>query len=100
MLIFDRLLVGGIAFVLDKLAQAVDRELNDEDRLKEELLAAHARFETGELSKEEFEALEAALLARLRAVREEKQGGAGGAIEMKGGVSVDASVEGDEGEVE
>ena len=100
MLIIDRLLIGGISFVLDKIAQAVDRELNDEDRLREELLALHARLETGQISDDEFAQVEAALLARLRAIREEKQGGAQGAIEMgKGGISVDATVEGDEGEV-
>ncbi len=100
MLIVDRLLVGGIAFVLDKIAQAVERELNDEDRLREELLAAHARLETGELTDEQFRDLEAALLARLRVIREAKQGASAGAIEMSsGGFSVDATVEGDEGEV-
>jgi hypothetical protein len=97
-IILDRLLIGGISFVLDKVAQAVDRELNDEDRLREELLAAHARLETGELSPDEFRELEAALLARMRAVREAKQGGAGQAIEWSGG-SVDATIEGDEGTV-
>lgn len=102
MIILDRLLIGSIAFVLDKVAQAVERELNDEDHLREELLAAYARLETGELSPEAFKDLEATLLGRLRAIREEKQGGAGGAIEMGagGGISVDATVEGDEGEVE
>jgi len=87
-IILDRLLLGGITFVLDKIAQAVEHELNDEDRLKEELLAAHARLETGDLSPEDFRAVEAALLARLRAVREAK-GGAEGPIDMKGGVSVE-----------
>jgi hypothetical protein len=102
MIILDRLLIVSIAFVLDKVAQAVEREMNDEDHLRGELLAAHARLETGELSHDALRNLEADLLARIRAIREEKQGGSGGAIEMGpgGGISVDATVEGDEGEVE
>jgi hypothetical protein len=95
-LIVDRLLVGSLAFVLDKIAQAVERELNDEDHLREELLAAYARLETGELSPEGFQDLESVLLARLRAIKEEKQGA--GPIEWKGG-TVQATLEGDEGEV-
>lgn len=98
MIILDRLIVGGVAFVLDKIAQAVDRELNDEDRLREELLAAHARLETGQLSEDEFRELEAALLARMRHIRAQKQGEEGGALEWKGG-TIEARVEGDEGEV-
>jgi hypothetical protein len=100
-IILDRLLIGSIAFVLDKVAQAVEREMNDEDHLREELLAAHARLETGELSEAAFRDLEATLLARIRTIREEKQGGSGQGIDMgQGGISVDATVEGDEGEVE
>lgn len=101
MIILDRLLIGSITFVLDKIAQAVDREMNDEDRLREELLALHARLETGEVSLEQFAELEKELLARIRTIQEAKRGGAGEVIEMaKGGFSVDATVEGDEGEVQ
>ncbi|HEX9669148.1 MAG TPA: gas vesicle protein GvpG, partial [Thermoanaerobaculia bacterium] len=64
----------GIGFVLDKIAAAVDTELNDEQRLREELLAAEMQNELGELSDEEFGELEAELLARLRAIRERQRG--------------------------
>jgi hypothetical protein len=74
MIVLDRLLIGGIKFVLGKVAQAVDRELNDEDRLREELLALQMRFELGELSQGDFQAGEAVLLGRLRAIREEREG--------------------------
>src|SRR5437868_2261436 len=37
------MLVGGIKFVLGKVAAAVDAELNDDSRLREELLAAKGR---------------------------------------------------------
>jgi len=74
MLIIDRLLTGGIKFVLDKIAAAVDAEVNDDGRLREELLAAQMRLEVGEISPEEFAALEAELLRRLREIREQQRG--------------------------
>ena len=74
MVILDSLLIGGIRFVLDKLAAAVDTELNDETSLREQLLAAQMRVELGELSQQDFETFEADILARLREIRERKQG--------------------------
>ena len=71
MLIVDTLLFGGIKFVLAKIAQAVESELNDESRLREELLAAQMRFELGEISDEDFATLESELLRRLRELREQ-----------------------------
>ena len=74
MLIVDRMLVGGIKFVLGKLAAAVEAELNDDSHLREELLAAQMRLELGELSEEDFRALEADVLAQLRVIRERQRG--------------------------
>ena len=74
MLIVDRMLVGGIRFVLGKIAAAVDAELNDDSRLREELLAAQMRLELGEITEEEFARFEAELLPRLREIRS-RQGG-------------------------
>ena len=76
MIILDRMLAGGIKFVLGKIASAVDGELNDDSRLREELLAAQLRLELGEIGAEEFRALEADLLARLRQIRERQRGDA------------------------
>ena len=70
MIILDTLLIGGLRFVLDKIAQAVDAEMNDEGRLREELLAAQMRLELGEMTPQEFAALERAVLQRLREIRE------------------------------
>jgi Gas vesicle protein G len=75
MFIIDSLLVSGIRFVLDKVAAAVDTELNDESALRGQLLAAQMRVEVGELSEEEFAAVERDVLARLREVRNRQQGG-------------------------
>ena len=70
MLFIDRLLVGGVRFVLDKVATAVESELDDTGRLREELLEAQMRLELGQIDEEEFAAVEATLMARLRELRE------------------------------
>jgi hypothetical protein len=74
LLIVDRMLMGGIRFVLGKVASAVDAELNDDSRLREELLAAQMRLELGELTQEEFARFEADVLARLREIRARQLG--------------------------
>ncbi len=74
MLIIDSLLLNGIRFVLDKVAAAVDAELNDDTALREQLLAAQMRVELGEMTEEEFESFEADILARLREIRERRGG--------------------------
>ena len=72
MIILDSLLIGGIKFVLDKVASAVDEEMNDETSLREELLAAQMRVELGEMDEADFVDLERAILARLREIRDAK----------------------------
>ena len=74
MFILDSILIGGLRFVFDKIAAAVDTELNDDTHLREELLAAQMRVELGELTPEEFADLEADILARLRDIRDRRQG--------------------------
>jgi len=95
-IVLDRLLVGGISFVLDKIAQAVETELDDDDRLREELLSAQMQAELGEISEEEFAAIEADVLARLREIRERKTGAAAGAVSFGSGAGVEVSFGGDE----
>jgi Gas vesicle protein G len=74
MLILDRLLVGGVRFVLDKLVSAVEQELDDDEPLKERLLQAQMQLELGELDAAEFAAIEAEVMARLRELRERREG--------------------------
>lgn len=75
-ILVDSLIVGGVRFVLDKLVQAVDKELNDDTHLRERLLDAQMRLELGEITEDEFAALESEVLARLREIRERRQGAA------------------------
>ena len=74
MIILDTLLVGGIKFVLRKIVDAVESQLNDDSVLHEELLAAQMRLELGETTQEEFAEVEADILARLREIRERQRG--------------------------
>lgn len=97
MIILDSLLIGGIKFVLDKVASAVDEEMNDETSLREELLAAQMRVELGEMGEEDFVELEREILARLREIRDAKRGESSGAMSLGGGFEVDVSFRGDEG---
>jgi hypothetical protein len=101
-ILLDTLLLGGIRFVLDKVAQAVDREMNDETFLRDQLLDAQMRLELGEIDEREFARLEKDLLARLREIRERQRGQSdaipgGGEYTLAG---VEATFVGDEHEEE
>ena len=98
MFILDTVLIGGLRFVFDKIAAAVDTEMNDDTALREQLLAAQMRVELGEMSEAEFADLEADVLARLREIRDRRQGGESAAISPKEYkiTGVEASFEGDE----
>jgi hypothetical protein len=95
--LLDSLLVGGLRFVLDKVATVVDAELNDETALRTRLMEASEQLDAGELSQDEFDALEADVFARLREIRQNRGEAAG--IAGTDGVTVtgiEASIEGDE----
>jgi hypothetical protein len=98
MFILDSLLVGGLRFVFDKIAAAVDTELNDDSALREQLLAAQMRMELGEISQTEFDALEADVLARLREIRDRRQGAGAATLSPEDYriTGIDASFEADE----
>ena len=83
MFILDTMLVGGLRFVFDKIAAAVDTELNDDTALREQLLAAQMRVELGEMSQAEFDVFEADILARLRDIRDSRQGSGPAALSAK-----------------
>ena len=98
MLIIDSLLISGIRFVLDKIAAAVDTEMNDETVLRERLLGAQMQVELGEMTQAEFDALETDLLARLREIRQRQRGDGSATISQKDlkVTGIEATFEGDE----
>src|SRR5882672_9135832 len=87
--ILDTLFIGGIKFVLRRVAEAVDAQMNDVDTLRQELLAAQMRVELGEMTEAEFAEIEGALLARLREIQERAHEEGGDAVRI---VGVDVSV--------
>jgi hypothetical protein len=97
-IIIDSLLIGGIRFVLDKIASAVDTEMHDDAALREQLLAAQMQLEVGELTQEQFDAIEADVLASLRDIRDRQRGGATVMPSTRGMrvTGVEATFEGDE----
>ena len=74
MILIDRLFVGGLRFVLGKVLEAVETERDEERLLREALLELQMRLELGEIGENEFGEEEAAILRRLREVREEREG--------------------------
>jgi hypothetical protein len=74
MFILDSLLIGSIRFVLDKVVAAAETELNDDTALRERLLEAQMRCETGEISDEEFGDIERDILAAIREIKGRQQG--------------------------
>jgi hypothetical protein len=97
MFLLDTLFIGGLRFVLDKVAAAVDTELNDETALRDQLLAGEMRVELGEMSRAEFDALEADIIPRLREIRERRQGPSAAISPREYKITgIEATIEGDE----
>ena len=94
MFILDSLLVGGLRFVLEKVAAVADQELNDPERWRAELLELQMRLETGEIGEREFGEREAVILQRLRELTAGSVGVVAGAGEIAS-VEVDTGLDED-----
>jgi hypothetical protein len=66
MFLLDSFLVGGLRFVLQRVADVADRELHDPERWREALLQAQQDLETGAITPEAFATREREILDRLR----------------------------------
>src|SRR5688500_4072542 len=77
MFILDSLMISGIRWALETALTAAEAEMNDDSALREQLLEAEMRREMGEISDEEFQEIEADLLARIREIKERRTGGSG-----------------------
>ncbi len=68
MFILDDILfapVKGLVWLCGKLNEVAEKELSDEGRVKEELMALQLRFELDQISEPEYNQKEQELLARL-----------------------------------
>ena len=70
--------ISGFRFILSQVAEMAERELLDEDRIREELLLLQVRLEDGEVTEEEYLVLEGEIITRLRAAREYRERLSGG----------------------
>lgn len=67
--------VRGTIWLAERLAEQAERELHDESAIRRQLVQAELDLEAGELTVEEYESIEDALLARLHEVRRVQQTG-------------------------
>ena len=74
MFILDSLFVGGLRFVIEKIADVADREMNDPERWRGMLLEAQLAYENGEITAEDMALRERVILARLRELHPESSG--------------------------
>ena len=65
--------LSGFRFILTQLAQMAERELLDEDRIREDLLLLQVELDEGEITEDEYLAREADVMARLRLAREYRE---------------------------
>ena len=77
MFILDSLMISGIRWVLETAVTAAEAEMNDDSVLREQLLEAEMRREMGEITDAEFRDIETDLLARIREIKERRDGGSG-----------------------
>jgi hypothetical protein len=103
MFLLDSLMISGIQWAIKTVITAAEAEMNDDSALRDQLLAAEMQREMGEISDAEYREVEAGLLARIRDIKERREGhgplGFGGAepLDTSPGSTfqVEASVSGD-----
>jgi hypothetical protein len=103
MFLLDSLMISGLKWVMQTVVTSAEAEMNDDTALREQLLDAEMRREMGEITDDDFAEIEADILARIREIKERREGGSGplemGAqpIETTGDntFQIEASVSGD-----
>jgi hypothetical protein len=92
MFLLDSLMIDGISWVLKTVVTAADAEMNDDTALREQLLAAEMQREMAEISDAQFADIERDLLARIREIKERREGGSG-PLEFGAGQPIAADAE-------
>jgi len=76
MLLIDDIILSPVKLVIwlgEKINDVVEKEMSDDGKIKEQLMALQLRFELDEISEEEYNKQENELLARLEAIRKAKE---------------------------
>ncbi|HYK98969.1 MAG TPA: gas vesicle protein GvpG [Candidatus Acidoferrales bacterium] len=88
--------IAGIRYCLEKVAEVAEREMWDEEPVREQLILVNQAFEEGRMPETEFREREAELLARLREIREHARArarmemdDAGAAVDRRRSVVID-----------
>jgi hypothetical protein len=90
MFLLDSLMISGIQWALKTVVTAAEAEMNDDSALRDRLLEAEMQREMGEISDDAFREIEADLLARIREIKERREGGSG-AFAFGGGQPLETS---------
>ena len=67
--ILDSLLINGIKFCLEKVAQVADEQLENPEALQQRLLEAQMQLEEGVIDEDTFAQIEADVFARIRELK-------------------------------
>lgn len=81
--------VAGIRYCLEKVAEVAEKELWDEEPVREQLILVNEAYEEGHLTEEDFRARETELLTRLRDIRAHAKARARAEAEEQAGAAVD-----------
>lgn len=77
MFLIDDLLIWwpakGLVSAFKKIHDLAEAEVNDESKLKEELLRIQTQYELDQISEEEYQRREDAIMARMNEIRERKR---------------------------
>jgi len=63
----------GIIFIAEKIDELIQKEISDEGRIKERLMALQLKFEMDEISVEEYDRQEEELLEMIERIRVSKE---------------------------
>ena len=75
MFILDSLLINGIKFALEKVAQVAEQQLESPEALQQQLIEAQMQLEDGTIDDATFVRLEADIFARIRELKGDQHTG-------------------------
>lgn len=65
--------IKGVAWLAEKLKDLAEKELYDEDRIREELMTLQAKLDMEVITEEEYHSREKELLERINEIQKRKQ---------------------------
>jgi len=81
--------IAGIRYCLEKVAEVAEREMWDDEPIREQLILENQAYEEGRIDEETFRTREAELLTRLREIKERRIAMARAEAEADAGAAVD-----------